>query len=337
MNALFEQKDDWIGGDGAYSLPLTPERTLWLFSDTWFGSVRNGKRTNATIVNNSLALQDGQGAHSKLQFVIRHDADGKPAAFLTPEDKRGWFWLHSGACIGNRLYLFMMQVEKTDTNSVFGFRQSGEWLGVVSDPLDPPTAWRVEQRKLPCARFLPERQVTFGAAAMVEGEYLYTYGTDEDRMGRGNRYLLVARAPTNEVANFSAWRFYANGQWDTDYLKASRIADGMASECSVSFLPKPGQYLLVYTEQGLSPKIQARTASTPWGEWSAPTTIYQCPEMARDKKLFSYAAKAHPSQGTSDEIIISYVVNSFDFWQVAGDANLYWPRFIRVPLATGER
>jgi hypothetical protein len=149
MNALFEQKDNWIGGDGAYSVVLTPERTLWLFSDTWVGSVRAGKRTNATIVNNTLALQDGRGAGAKLEFIIRHDAAGKPAAFLTPEDKRGWFWLQSGACIEKRLFLFLTQVERTDEKSVFGFRQVGQWLGVVTNALDPPTAWRVEQRKLP--------------------------------------------------------------------------------------------------------------------------------------------------------------------------------------------
>ena len=338
MNALFEQKDNWIGADGAYSIALTPDRTLWLFSDTWVGSVRDGKRANATIVNNSLALQDGKGAQAKLEFVIRHDVGGKPAAFLTPEDKRGWFWLQSGACTGEHLFLFLSQMERTDTNSVFGFHQVGQWLGVVTNPLDPPLAWSVEQHKLPGARFLPERQVTFGAATLVDGGYLYIYGTDEDIKSRSrDRYLIVARVPTNEVADFSAWRYYAKGKWDVDPFKASRIAGDMASECSVSFLPQPGRYVLVYTDRGFSPKIQARTSLTPWGEWSAPATIYRCPEMGPDKNIFCYAAKAHPSQGINDGLMISYVANSFDFWEVATNASLYWPRFIRVQVAAGRR
>ncbi len=338
MNALFEQKDDWIGADGAYSVALTPERTLWLFSDTWVGSVRAGKRTNATIVNNSLGLQDGRGAQAKLQFIIRHNAEGKPVAFVSPQDQPGWFWLQSGACLDKRLYLFLTQEEKTDVKSVFGFRQIGQWLGVVTNVLDPPADWRVEQHRLPCARFLPERQVTFGAASMVDGDHLYIYGTDEEvKNGSRDRYLIVARVHTNEVANFSAWRFYANGQWDADYRNASRIADGMATECSVSFLPKLGKYVLVFTDRGLSPKIQVRTAPAPWGEWSAPTTVYQCPEMGRDKNIFCYAAKAHPSQSNGDELLISYVANSFDFWQPVNDASLYWPRFIRVQLAVEKK
>ena len=36
-NERFQQSDGWIGGDGAYSVAVTPERTLWLFSDTWVG------------------------------------------------------------------------------------------------------------------------------------------------------------------------------------------------------------------------------------------------------------------------------------------------------------
>jgi hypothetical protein len=335
MNALFEQTNNWIGGDGAYSVALTPERTLWLFSDTWIGGVRNGKRTNARLVNNTLALEDGHGVNAKIQFIVRYDADGKPTAFLTPENKHGWFWPQSGACVGQRLFLFLAQEEKTDAGGAFGFRQIGRSLGVVTNPLAPPFEWRVEQHQLPCADFSAKRQVTFGAANVLDGQYLYIYGTDEDKPASRERYLILARVPTNQAADFSAWRYYAEGQWNLDYRKASRLADRMASEYSVSFLPKFGQYLLVYTDRGLSPKIEARTAPTPWGKWSAPTTVYHCPETG--KNIFCYAAKAHPSEDAGDAIIVSYVANAFDFGQVMADASLYWPRFIRVPLAKGER
>jgi len=138
--------------------------------------------------------------------------------------------------------------------------------------------------------------------------------------------------PINRVADFSAWRYYAGGEWSADFRKARRLAGGMASECSVSFLPKLGQYALVYTDLGLSPKIQVRTSRTPWGEWSAPSTVYQCVEMFEDKRIFCYAAKAHPVPGADDALMISYVANSYDFGQVIADAGLYWPRFVRVPL-----
>ncbi|MFY0628721.1 MAG: hypothetical protein JXR07_20680, partial [Reichenbachiella sp.] len=39
MNANFtrEESDAWTGGDATYSIPLSGNRTLWLFGDTFIG------------------------------------------------------------------------------------------------------------------------------------------------------------------------------------------------------------------------------------------------------------------------------------------------------------
>jgi hypothetical protein len=110
----------------------------------------------------------------------------------------------------------------------------------------------------------------------------------------------------------------------------------MASEGSVSYLPDVKQYILVYTDGGLSDRILARTAPEPTGPWSASAVIYRCPEAGRDKKIFCYGAKAHPTLARGSELIVSYVANSFDFWQVAADATIYLPRFVRVEYAKQE-
>ena len=93
----------------------------------------------------------------------------------------------------------------------------------------------------------------------------------------------------------------------------------------------PG-YALVYSENGLSPRILGRFAESPEGPWSAPVLLHTCPEMKADKKVFTYAAKAHPHLGGERELVVSYVVNSFDLAPVINDATLYWPRFVRVTL-----
>ena len=76
--------------------------------------------------------------------------------------------------------------------------------------------------------------------------------------------------------------------------------------------------------------------SEPWGPWSAPAVLYECPEMSRDQRLFCYGAKAHPTLSSGQDLVVSYVVNSFDFWQVAREAKLYRPRFVRLTLARAE-
>jgi hypothetical protein len=90
----------------------------------------------------------------------------------------------------------------------------------------------------------------------------------------------------------------------------------------------------VYTENGLSKNIVLRVAPTPVGVWSEPTIVYQCPEVAWHEKIVCYAAKAHLSLSTKpDELVLTYIASSSDFFQMAGDARLYRPRFIKLKFS----
>jgi hypothetical protein len=274
-------------------------------------------------------MQEGAGA--RLTYSIGRGPDGKPAALIVPADHRGWYWLQAGVADRDRLSLFLNQVEKTDDKSVFGFRSVGLWLGTVANA-DKPELWRVQQVKMPNTVFAKERTLAWGAAALRVGDDLYVYGTDE-RRGKGlpHRQMVVARVPAASIGVFAAWRYFRDGSWSDDFRSPSSLAGDIASEYSVT--PFGNRYLAVYTERGLSPRIMGRMADHPWGPWSSPTVLYECPEMGRDKKLFCYAAKAHPALSSGQDLVVSYVVNSFDFWQVARDAQLYWPRFVRVSLS----
>jgi len=306
LDALFDRADGWIGADGAYSIVLSPKRTLWLFSDTWVGKIRDGRRTDATIVNNTVGMQEGAGG--RVTFSIARGPDGKPMAVIVPADGRGWFWLQAGVADRGRLSLFLNQVEKTDDKSVFGFRSVGLWLGTLANADQPPESWRIEQMKMPNTVFSENRMLAWGAAALRVGDDLHVYGTDE-RRGKGlpNRQMVIARVPAASVSDFASWRYLRDGSWGEDFRNPSPLVGGMASEYSVT--PFGNRYLAVYTAEGLSPRIIGRTADHPWGQWSVPAVLYECPEMARDKKLFCYGAKAHPSLSSGQELIVSYIVN----------------------------
>ena len=58
-DALFQRTNGWTGADGDFTVALTNGLTLWLFSDTFIGEVRNGHRINTTMVHNSAAWQHG--------------------------------------------------------------------------------------------------------------------------------------------------------------------------------------------------------------------------------------------------------------------------------------
>jgi len=333
-DAKFRRTDGWIGGDGAYSVPISPTRNLWLFSDTWIGKVRNGKRTDLAMVNNTVGVQDGRGSDAKLTFVVRRDADGKPQSLITPADGRGWFWPFAATHHRGKLYLFLAQMEKADGPPAFGFQAIVQSLGVVSNPDADPTAWTITQHKLPWVEFAADRKLNFGSAVLTAGDHLYVYGYEETpRKGFfPARRMVLARVPVGQVDDLKAWRFLTAGGWKAEPKDLKPLADDLAVEYSVTHLPGLKRYAAVYTELGMSDRIMARFAESPEGPWSKPVLLHRCPEMGRDKKVFSYAAKAHPHLADGNELVISYVVNAFELARVINDATLYWPTFVRVTL-----
>ncbi len=334
LDAKFRRADGWVGGDGAFSVALSDERTLWLFSDTWVGTVRDGKRKDVKMVNNTVGIQDGNGADAKLTFAVAADG-GKPRAIFTPPDGKGWFWQFAGHHADGKLHVFLPRQEKTKDPGAFGFRGIDVWLATVENPIDDPTKWRPKYAKMPFADLTGERKRSFGSAVLTDGDRTYIYGYEE-KPGKPfpSRRLVVARSPTKSLADFDSWRFLAaNGEWKADAKDAVPQCESLGTEFSVSYLPRLKRYALVCTENGLSDRIVGRFAVSPAGPWGEPVLLYKCPEMKQKKGVFTYAAKAHPHlAGNGNELVISYVVNSFELAPVIEDADLYWPRFVRVTL-----
>lgn len=334
---LFTRYSGWTGADGDYSVALSDSLTLWLYSDTWIGKVRANRHLDSTMINNSVALQYGKDPlTARVKFFYGQIKNGKPTALITPADGRGWFWLYHGILTKKGLYFFLMQIDKTADD---GFQHIGVWLGHVANPHDRPSAWRMTQRKIPFGRFSAQGDTLFGSALLKDGNFIYIYGTDGDiKNGWYHRkHMIVARAPEENFADFEQWRFYTDGQWQSDYRKASRICDHIANEYSVSYHPALSKYVLVYTENGLSKNVVLRVGATPFGVWSDPTVVYQCPEAAWHEKIVCYAAKAHPTLSTKlDELVLTYIASSSDFFQMAGDARLYRPRFLKLQLSPSD-
>jgi hypothetical protein len=78
-DAKLRRADGWVGGDGAFTVRVSESRTLWLFSDTWIGSVRDGKRRDVKMVNNTVGVQltCGRGGSVK-EIIAVEDHDGRP-------------------------------------------------------------------------------------------------------------------------------------------------------------------------------------------------------------------------------------------------------------------
>ena len=333
-DALFRRESGWTGADVASTVALSDEVTLWLYGDTWVGDVRDGKHVNATMVNNSVGVQRGRDpAKASVEFFYGRGRDGKPAALITPADGRGYFWLQSGVRTANGLFLFAAQVERAGKgDDAFGFRHVATWLLEVANPDDRPAAWRIAQHRLPAGRFSRDESITFGAAVLRHEGFVYIYGYRDraDPVFR-EKHAIVARVREADLARFAQWAYYADGTWQAEWAKASRLFGHAASEYSVTWWPAARQFVAVYTRDSMFGSIELRRAQAPEGPWGEPAAVYTCPELKWDKRVFCYAAKAHPELSRSaEELIVTYVANSTSFWHMAGDARLYWPVFLRL-------
>jgi hypothetical protein len=332
-DALFQRDSGWIGADGAYSIPLAGDTTLWLFSDTFVGKVKDGQRLDALMINNSIALQRGT---NQPEFFYGTTADGQPASFVKPQrgSSRDYFWLAHGARTARGLYFFLHRVVTVRSGTPFGFKLVDGWLAYVANPEAPPPRWRITQTKVPFTNISAKGALIFGNAVLPDREFVYIFGGDSRSEGKkaGANGLVVARAPAGGLGDFTQWRFLANGGWQADFSKVTPVFPNLGSEFSVSWLPARKAYAAVYSE-GIGGRILLRLALALAGPWGDPAQVYRCPEMDWSPRVFCYAAKAHPELTSAPgELLITYAANSWSLGDLFNDARLYWPRFVRVNL-----
>ncbi len=335
FNSMFRTEKGWTGADGAYSFKLSENKVLWLFGDTFVGDIKDGKRCNWELVNNSIAIQDGiDPVTAKVKFFWGKEVKGKPTAFIIPSDNKGWYWFYDGVRTKSGLYLFLMHIERTSETEVFGFRQIGSVVAFVKNPDDNPADWLIMQKRIPFSGDGISSTDQWGCSLFNDGKHTYIYGIREIKDGNVNvKYMLVARTDSDDIMDFDKWSFLSGGKWVAGAGNAESHLKNIPNEYSVSWLPSFNKYILVYSEQGFSRKILARLSPSPYGPWEEPVCVYECPESDNENGVFCYAGKAHPEL-TNDpgELIITYADNTFDFQKLIDDAGLYWPIFIRVKL-----
>lgn len=351
-SALFDRSSGWTGADGIYSIPLSGDErpgsaadgtTFFTFSDTFIGRVNaaDERVSGSTLVNNTNALLTGaQPDPARIRFSWRTTAGGDPAAQVVPRPQgaeRTWFWPNDGLVVNGRLFLYSLRMREGGSGS-FGFEVDGVSL-LAARASDRPAFSRYAQTDTPL--YLPaagnEGETTYGmavlpnttiAGAPAPDGYLYVYGLRNDAF---NKRLLVARVRPQQIADFSAYRYWDGATWNADIAAAEPVTGRVSSEFSVSPLAD-GRYILVFQLDTLSNQVAVRYGASPVGPWSDYTVVYTAPEDDLTADTYTYNAKAHPHLSEPDRLLISYNVNTFDFFEHFSNADIYRPRFIWLPL-----
>lgn len=356
---VFHRTDGWTGADAMYSVDLQNGKVLWLFADTWIGPIKDGRHAEGSrLVNNTAALHavlpDGEPpAPDAVQFRWGlPDLEGHPTAWLQPADKETWYWVADGIVTKNEggkpeLLIFLWKMRRAKGDGVFAFALAGGTVAVVSNPDDEWSNWDIKQHDLPhmipdlpdgekpAAGSPPHQTINWGSDLLSVSEegknWIYIYGY---RAGKSGNELLIARAPVDRLIDFNEWQFRSKEKWSKSVRDSSEQASLVPTEFSITPVEIRGKknWLMVQSETMLGPHVMIRTSSSPLGPWSKPIAIYEVPDLKRNKKYFSYAAKGHPELSKGGELLITYVVNSFDFGAMIHDPEIYRPRFIRLPL-----
>jgi hypothetical protein len=324
----FFRNSGWTGADGAYSIPLSDGRTMWLFGDTFIGEVNSsGKRSKETvIINNSIALQEG-GDPSTIKFIYG-GSEEKPESFFIPPDGKGWFWIYDAIPDrgDGKTIVFLPQIEVSG-EGIFGFRQTGNW---TADVLIKGNKCSVENyKKLSCFQ---EKQgekpaIAFGASVLVEKDWTYIYGTEDYE---STKNLLLARIISGSIPAETPWEFYTGTGWSKNLSDCKAIFKEVGNELSVH-KNSDGKYMLTTQKNGSDSDVEIIFGESPEGPWDKPLAVWHIPEV--NSKIFAYNAKAHPELSDREKgLLISYNVNAWNFDDLLLDSNIYRPRFIRIHI-----
>jgi hypothetical protein len=344
---LFVRKSGWFGGDGIFAIPFSGndseerDSVLFLFSDTVIGEIEGSKlKPGLSMVNNSVAVLNGKRPDpTRLTFRVA----GNPGAFraiFTPNDKPDkdtYFWLGDGFVnpdADRDLYIFSYKITNTHDNSALPFKETGNALIRIPAGDHFPYPGQ-HQFDLPFNNYQNGGEtISFGSAVFNNSSpaeqtgadgFLYVYGIK----GVAKK-LVSARVKPARVTSFDQWEFWNGSGWSKDVKSAATLADSVSNELSVSLL-SPDKYALVYQLGGLFPDICMQVGPTPVGPFGPRIVLYKTSADIKDPDLFTYNAKAHPALSGPGELLISYNVNSFKFFEVLEkQPDMYRPRFVRV-------
>lgn len=324
----FPYQQGWLGGDGAYSVPLSPTRSVWLFSDTFVGRPGQPDRAGSALVHNSVGISECRDGRFSIEYAWGTGADGAPRAFLERPGGGGWWWLFGGFVHRGALYVGLLEVERSPPRGPLGipFRYTGSALARVANPDDPPARWRAEV--LPLARGPRAHPVS---AFALTASHVHLFGFLDLPDGRHPR--IVARLPraaleASDAAPAAALETWTGGGWAPGWRpdEAAIVMDDNASEMSVRHHPESGRWVALYgfpdvagsfPDARPSDAVWARTAPAPEGPWSPPRLVFRIPELAPgpagtgDPHLGCYAAKEQGQFSRPGSLTFTYVCNLF--------------------------
>ncbi len=334
----FNYTKGWLGADDAYSVPLSPGKSVWLFGDTFVSDEATKLRSQSkTMARNSVGISVCTlNASCTMSYFWTRPNDPKPRSFFDTGTDDLWYWPLDGFLEGKTLYVALLAVRNkpgAKPDDAFGFEIAGTKLATITNADDSPDKWHI------AIQDLTDTHLWAGISIVRDGNYLIWYTQVSEAEGHG--YITALRTLPNKLAGPSiAWEYLRkDGQWvlGLPHGDAMHLIDQPISEMSVRYHPSIHKWVaLSIGPEFPSPRAVARLADSPLGPWSAPQTIYEFPEMKTatpgyDKDTFCYAVKEH-IEFTSEKLAFTYACNTMVIAKVMANMDIYRPKVVILDL-----
>ena len=329
----------WTGGDGTFSVALPDGTNLWMWSDSYIGTVDPRTRTRRSVVftaHNSLTVLDqSTGSWTTVGYPP------KTSSHFVPVNRSNWYWVGSGIVIQpspGTYKIQIMLIEWTPSLKIVGHDVATlSSPSLVTDSIKPIGGL--------------DSTLSWGTRLLQVGNFYYIYGLKDPGTNTKTPYVARFNSITN-LTDATKWQFWnaTQGKWLSGESNATAMSGIAATtpEYSVDQMSYNGGAFYLLT--GMDPQhppfplwdaVTTWYSCSPQGPWSNKTTVYTAPEAGANGckvgTLVTYNAKAHTEFTNADGILVSYNVNANDGSDLVC-ADDYKPRFVRmqIPGVTGN-
>ena len=319
----FPDRDGWYGADGAYSIKLDEQRTLWLFGDTFVSEEpkRKDRVGMDVLLGTTMAIST---CSDKTGFNIQYYLKKKNGKFVSSFGNNEFLWPQDPFIAQGTLYIPLLIIIALPENpSPFNFKVGGHKIARIRDfQNDNPHLWPVEY--LDWTSALAPGIEALATTSVVHEPYVYFYPLYRHNAGnvhiRGN---ILARIPIHRLDNPGGhFEYLMKGNiWQKNLQpeKVKIIFSAGVSELSVRYHPENHEWTAVY----LSPENKGRqllyaTAPSMEGPWKTPAPLIESiaevdpASPLYDQHTFCYAGKEHRQFACGRDIVITYVCNSVE-------------------------
>jgi hypothetical protein len=214
-------------------------------------------------------------------------------------------------------------------SGVFGFETLGPSVAVfVVRPGDVPQLVATKDLTPDLADL---SRPMWGAAAVVDGDWVYLYGTanNGDTLGFS---VAVARVRVDDVLKPEAMQYWDGYDWSDSAGSAAEVIPGAGGTSQTFSLVhrRDAWYAVSKQDEYLGSYLRVWIAASPTGPFFQGPVLAVLPSELEAGHLV-YMALAHPDVlPEADSMVVSYSRNDVQFQHIIDHPRQYRPRFLRV-------